>query len=99
MSVIDATRIALNLDMLALPASLRVKRLEVQEYTDTDGEPALRILAVIDDAVDVEHVSGGDVSNMKSAIRESLRRGGIRQFAYVFIAKQSELDDDDGEER
>jgi len=94
MSVIDDTRTALKLEALDLPASLGVRRLDVEEYTAADGEPALRILVVIDEAVDPEHVNGRDVSLMKSAIRESLRRSGIALFPYVFIAKQSELDDE-----
>ncbi len=95
MTVIEETRSALALESLGLPQSLRVQRLEAEEYANADGEPSLRILVVIDESVDVAHVSGRDVSEMKSAIRESIRRHGIDLFAYIFIAKQSELDDDD----
>jgi nitric oxide synthase oxygenase domain/subunit len=39
-----------------------------------------------------------DVVAMISAIRDSLRQRGITLFPYVFIAKQSELDEEENEE-
>ena len=89
---------ALDLTKLRLPKSLGVQRLEVQDYTDWTGEPSLRILAVIDDAVDVEHISGADVSEMKSAIHQSLLDHGITLFPYIFVAKPSELAEEDDED-
>lgn len=89
---------ALDLSKLSLPASLPVVRLEAQDYTDSLGEPSLRILAVLDESVDVEHFSGDDVGQFKRAIRDSLRSHGITVFPYVFLAKQSELDEPGGEE-
>jgi hypothetical protein len=97
MTVIEESRAALELGKLALPPGLPVTRLEVEEYTAADGEPALRVLAVIAESVDIEHLSGRDVVAMKTAIRESLSRRGIALFPYVFIAKQSEIDEDHDE--
>jgi len=98
MTVIEESREALDLKKLALPPGLPVTRLEVEDYADADGEPALRVLAVIAESVVIEQVSGRDVVAMKSAIRESLWQRGITLFPYVFIAKQSELDEDEDED-
>ena len=68
------------------------------DYTDSTGEPALRVLLVLDESVDVEHFSGQDVGELKWEIRESLRKHGITLFPYIFLAKQSELDEVDNEE-
>jgi hypothetical protein len=98
MTVLEESRAALDLKTLSLPPGLPVTRLEVEDYTDADGEPALRVLAVIEESVVVEQVNGRDVVAMKSAIRDSLRQRGITLFPYVFIAKQSELDEEENEE-
>jgi hypothetical protein len=91
MTVLDATRDALDLTKLRLPKRPQVTRLEAEEYTDADGEPALRILAVIDEATDLDQVTGRDVVDLKDAIRDSLRRHGVVLFPYIFLAKPSEL--------
>lgn len=88
---------ALNLRTLKLPPSIPVTRLEVEDYTDWDGEPAIRVLAVLDESVDVEKVSGAAAGDFKDAIHDSLRKHGITLFPYVFFAKPSELAETDEE--
>lgn len=99
MAVAQATLDALDLGKLTFPKAIPVVRLDVEDYTDAEGDPALRILAVIDEFTDLEKVSGDDVADMKDAIYESLRRHGIELFPYIFIAKPSELveTDEDGD--
>src|SRR5687767_4794680 len=87
MPVAQTTLEALDLGKLNLPRSISVVRLDVEDYTDADGEPALRILAVINESTDVEQVSGDDVAQLKEAIYESLRQHGIELFPYIFLAK------------
>ena len=82
---------ALDLKRLSLPPSPHVTKLEAEEYTDSTGEPSLRILVTLDEATDIGRVSGDDVGELKSAIRESLREHGIHVFPYIFLAKPSEL--------
>lgn len=84
---------ALDLGKLTLPASLPVVRIESEDYTDSTGEPSLRVLVVLDESVDIYHFSGQDVGDLKSAIRDSLQAHGITVFPYIFLAKQSELDE------
>ena len=91
MAVAAKIRKALDLKKLRLPPSPVVNRLEVEDYTDWTGDPALRVLLVIDEATDVDHINGADVSNLKAAIRESLQKNGISLFPYIFVAKPSEL--------
>ncbi len=86
---------ALDLSKLKLPASPRVTRLEVEEYENWEGEPALKILAIIDESTDLAQVSGHDIGEMKYQIRESLRLRGIRLYPYISIVKPSELEDDE----
>jgi hypothetical protein len=98
MAVTDTTLDALDLNKLKLPPSPKVIRLEVEDFTDMDGEPGLRILAVIDEDTDIEQVRGRDVTRMKMAIHDSLLQHGIDLFPLVFIAKPSELNEDHDEE-
>lgn len=97
MAITDLTRDALDLHRLQLPASPKVIRLDVEDYFDKDGEPSLRVLAVIDEATDLDHIDGRGVSQLKMAILESLQQHGIDLFPYIFLAKQSELAGDDVE--
>ncbi len=64
---------------------------EAEDYTDSTGEPALRILVTLDEAADVESLPGEAIGKLKSAIRDSLRRHGVTVFPYIFLAKPSEL--------
>jgi hypothetical protein len=88
------------LDLKSLPVlpGLSVIKLEAEDFTTWEGEPALRVLAVIDESTDVEHVSGEAVGDLKRAIRQNLRKHGITLFPYVFLAKPSELAETDDEE-
>ena len=89
---------ALSMENLPLPASPPVARLEAEDYTDSTGEPSLRILVVLEEGTDLSRVSGEDVGELKSVIRESLRSHGITVFPYIFLAKPSELQESDDED-
>jgi hypothetical protein len=91
MSVDEKTVEALDLKNLSLPATPRVLAVEAEDYTDSSGEPALRILVTLDESADVENLPGEAVGRLKSAIRENLRRHGVTVFPYIFLAKPSEL--------
>lgn len=86
-------REALDLERLrsALPASIPVVKLEVEDYVDSRGEPSLKVLVVIDESTDVEKLSGRDVGELKTVIRASLREHGFELFPYFTLAKPSEL--------
>jgi hypothetical protein len=81
-----------------LPRSLKVVDIRVEDYVDTDGEDALRIWVIIDEDVDVEHVSGNDVMDLKRTIHDRVRELGVERWPYTMIAKQSEFDEEDDEE-
>lgn len=101
MPVDTKTLKALDLSKLAIPASLPIEHLEVEEYAGPTGEETMRILVVLNESVDIARVSGRDVGQLKEAIRESLRNHGITVFPYFKLAKRSELaelDDLNGEE-
>ena len=93
MPVDEKTRTALDIKRLLLPADIAVTKLEAEDYTDSSGEPALRVLVVLDESVDVEKLTGEAIGNLKFAIRQSLRKNGINEFPYIFLAKPSELAD------
>lgn len=78
------------LDIKALPPGLAVTGLEAEEYTDSTGEPSLRVWVILDESVDVDNVTGEVVGRLKSAIRESLRKNGVTMFPYIFLMKPSE---------
>lgn len=93
---VDAeTRKALDVKSLSFPPGLSVTRLDADNYTDSTGEPSLRVLVVLDESVEIEKVSGEAVSDLKFAIRENLRKHGITMFPYIFLAKPSELADNE----
>ena len=81
-----------------LPRNPKVVDIRVEDYVDTDGEDALRVTIVIDEDVDVEKVSGQDITDLKNAIRRRIRELGVELWAYIRIAKPSELEEDDDEE-
>ncbi len=68
MPVSAATKKALNLKKLKLPPSIPVVRVEVEDYTDWDGDPALKVLVVLDESVDPEKVDGNAVGDLKRAM-------------------------------
>lgn len=94
----ERTLEALDLKGLSLPPSPRVVAVEAEEYTDSSGEPALRVLVTLDEATDVEGLPGDAIGKLKSAIRDSLRQHGVTVFPYIFLAKPSELAETDEKE-
>ncbi len=84
---------ALDLSKLHLPASPQVIQLIAENDEGTDGEPALRITAVIDESTDLDQLSGRDIGELNFLIRQSLRQYGILLFPYIYIVKPSELQD------
>ena len=96
---VDAnTREAIDVRNLRLPPSPPVVEVRVEEYTDSSGEPALRVTVVLDESADVEKESGETIGDLKSAIRQSLREHGVTLFPYIFLVKPSELADANDEE-
>ena len=71
-----------------------ILNLEVIDYEDTHGEPALWVTVIIPEEADVDKWQGRDISRMKFLMREKLRNEGIDLFPYISIAKPSDLEDD-----
>lgn len=97
MPIDRSIREALDLKRLSLPATPPVAEVRVEDYTDSSGEPALRVLVVLEEDADVENLKGDAVRALKSAIHDSLRNHGVSGFPYIFLAKPSELADADDE--
>ena len=89
---------ALRLEKLKLPPNPKVVEVRVEDYVDTSGEDALRVLVILDEQVEVEKVTGREVINLKTAIRDQVRALGVELWPYISLAKQSELDEKDSEE-
>jgi hypothetical protein len=81
-----------------LPRNPKVVDIRVEDYVDTDGEDALRVMVVIDEDVDVENIDGDDVTAVKRAIRDRIRDLGVELWTYIQFAKPSELEKEDDEE-
>ena len=88
-----------TLDPQDLPKfpGLKVLAINVEDLTDWTGDPALRVSVLLDESVDIEKVTGQEVGDLKFAIRQRLREHGVALFAYIFLAKPSELLDHDEE--
>ena len=99
MPVDQKIRDALKLSELKsnLPRNPRVVDIRVEDYVDTDGEDALRVTVILDERVNVEKVSGQDVTDLKTAIRDRIRGLGVELWPYIHLVKQSELDEKDEE--
>ena len=101
MTVLEKTKEALDLSLLKLPPIPRVLSIAAEDYEDWDGMPSLKVQVIIDDDTEVDKVTGQMVGDVESAIRQSLREHGVREFAYIWFAKPSELaeveEDDCGE--
>ena len=93
MTVNRNTLAALDRESFSLPTSPLVREIQVENYTDSSGEPALRVLVVLDEETDVENLGGSAVRTLKTAIQVGLQRHGLSGFPYIFLAKPSELDD------
>ena len=97
--MIQKVQDALKLSKLKskLPRNPKFVDIRVEDYVDSDGEDALRVTIVIDEDVDVENVSGQEITDLKSVVRRRIRELGVELWAYIQIAKLSELEDDDNE--
>lgn len=96
MSADKLARRELDLNTLRLPPDIPVVRIEVEDYVNWDGEPSLRVLVVLDEKADADKMSGAAVSDLKDQIRDKLHADGSNGFAYIFLAKASELADVEG---
>jgi hypothetical protein len=90
MAVAEKARKALDLKKLALPPSPKIVAIEVDDYVDWEGNDSLRIWAILDEDVDVEHLTGRAVISLKAAIHEALLKKSITEFPYISLAKASE---------
>jgi hypothetical protein len=88
MLVSEMARRALDIKSLSLPSV--VAGLEAEDYTDASGEPALRVWVMLDEATDVDKLTGEMIGDLKSSIQQSLRAHGVTMFPYIFLAKPSE---------
>ena len=82
---------ALDIKTLRLPHSLGVTDVTFEDYTDSDGDPALRFSVTVAESADLENIPVEDIGELKFAIGDSLRKHGIIIFPYIFLAKPSEL--------
>lgn len=80
---------AIELEKLPRSPNLRVESIEVQPLTDWTGDDALRVTVFLEEDVDIEKVTGQEVSDLKWSIRDQLRSHGIELFAYIFLTRRS----------
>lgn len=91
MAVDEKTNEALDLKTLKLPPFPPVARIEWEEYEDSTGDDALRLLVVFAENTDVEKITGQQLGDLKRAIRDSLIAHGVEKFPYVSITTPEEL--------
>jgi hypothetical protein len=97
MAIDQKTRDALAIENLNLPADLPIVKIEIEEYVDTSGYDALRVYVILKDNVSDECLTGKNMIQLRSAIRESLLAKGIRLFPYVTLRTESERRDERSE--
>ena len=91
MAVDEKTKEALDLNSLKLPPFPPVSKIEWEEYEDSTGDAALRLLVIFAEKTDVEKITGEQVGDLKRAIHDSLIAHGISKFPYIFITTPEEL--------
>lgn len=91
MSITQTAQDVLRSQRFEYPLHCPVVRIDVEDFIETTGDDALRVLVVIDESAEIEGVSGQETGEFKAAIRERLVESGINRFPYVFLAKPSEL--------
>ena len=84
-------RDALDVKNLPIPPEMRILNICAEDYTDWDGNAALRVSVLLDDSTNVEKITGAEIGRFKLAIRDNLQKYGITLFPYFSIAKPSEL--------
>lgn len=90
MAVAEKARRVLDLKTLSLPPRPQVLEIAVEDYVDSTGDDALRVDVVLgEDTTDEE--LGEETFRMKWVIQDRLQEEGIEEFAYIFVAKPSEL--------
>ena len=89
---------ALEVNKLPVLPNLKVVSITAEEHTDWTGDDSLRVTVILDEAVDIEKVTGKETGNLKRDIAQQLQAHGITLFPYIYLAKQSELDELDEEE-
>jgi hypothetical protein len=94
MPISPEIREALDMKNLNLPPEPKVIAIEVEDLTDWTGDDALRVKVILDESVDEWNFSGEALLRMRAAIHEALLARGISLFPYVFLAKPSELEQD-----
>ena len=92
MNVEQHTREALDLKNLQFPPSPRIEALEYQPYEDSTGEDSLEVFVIISDSTRDEEITGENVIEIKSAIRESLLSKGVNLFPYIEFITRSDYD-------
>ena len=80
-----------------LPKNPKVVDIRVEEYVDTGGEDAFPHLGHPRRKRGRREVQRRGYHALKSAIRDRVFELGIGLWPYIYIAKQSELDEDDEE--
>jgi hypothetical protein len=86
MAVDQNTLDALRLDSLVVPADLKVEDLRVEEYTDHDGDDALRVTIVLADDTDFSQGIGGKLNTLIRSINDNLLQRGVTLFPYTRIS-------------
>ena len=88
---------ALDVNELPVLPNLKIVSISVDAHTDWTGDESLRVSVLLDEDVDIEKVTGKETGDLKRAIRQQLQSHGITLFPYIYLAKQSELDELDDE--
>jgi len=90
MTLDQTTKQALAIENLSLPASPRIATIHAHTYEDSSGEESLEIWVILSDSTSDDDLTGENVMQIKSAIRESLINSGIQHFPYVRMIRQKD---------
>jgi hypothetical protein len=81
----------LRVEALRLPKRPRVVDLHVEPYTAWDGEEALQLWVILDNATQGADRRWAKLEPIEREIRDVLRRAGVRLWPYITCRTRSEF--------
>jgi hypothetical protein len=91
--ILDPIEEVLDLEKLGkeFPSKPIIKELLYYRYDDHAGEPAIRVVVVLDEATPESDRRGKNLLKIEYAIRTAISEAGIMEFPYFNFRKKSEI--------
>jgi hypothetical protein len=86
----ERIRKALAVESLPLPPRPKVERVELQEYTDSLGDPAVQVFVILSEKTKDSERTAAMIRPIENAIRSALDKANVGRWPYFWYRKPSE---------